>query len=406
MEIHTQPLRLYVVHQDPNIIKLITNELKTSGHITFSTENMAEALTQVNQLKADYVLIDQHISAEKIKKLSKSNQYKVIILSLDPSNKNISPYKLSAHGCIYQINHMELFTNQLNRIIEDKIDVEFWGVTGAFPAPGKNFIKYGGHTSCITLNFVNERTIILDAGSGIIPLGNELITKNQNPIEADIFITHEHWDHIHGLTFFKPLYHPGNRFNFYGPPQGVKSVHELLSGLMDGIYFPVKIDNLPSICSYHDLMADQNLEIDNVRISTIALQHPCVTYGYKIQYNNKIISYITDNELYDKSHHLYNADFVFNLIQFTRDSDILIMDCSFTDEEYDAGRVSWGHSCPRQVSELAHLANAKQLVLHHNDHYETDHVVDTKLVATQTLLKELGSKVKCIAPGYRQILRL
>nr|WP_255666704.1 MULTISPECIES: MBL fold metallo-hydrolase [unclassified Legionella] len=408
MEIHTpqKPLRIYLVHQDPNIIKLITNELKASGHITFSTDNTEDILVEVNKIKPDYVLADQNTPTEKIKKLCKSNIYKVVILSLDPSNKNINPYKLGAHGCIYQINRIELFTDQLNRIIEDKIDIEFWGITGAFPAPGKDFIKYGGHTSCLTLNFVNERAIILDAGSGIIPLGNELIIRNQNPIEADIFISHEHWDHIHGLTFFKPLYHPGNRFNFYGPPQGVKSVHELLAGLMDGLYFPVKIDNLPSTISYHDLMADQNFKIDTIKIATIALQHPCATYGYKIQYNNKIISYITDNELYDKSYHLYNADFVRNLIKFTMDSDILIVDCSFTDEEYDAGRVSWGHSCPRQISEFAHLANAKQLILHHNDHHETDKIVDAKLIATQKMLKKFGSEVKCIAPVYRQILRV
>lgn len=408
MEVHThqESLRIYLVHQDPDIIKLITNELKTSGHITFSTDNVDDALIQVNQLKLDYVLIDQQMPAEKLKELCKSNTYKAIILSLDPSNKNISPYKFGAHGCIYQMNHIELFTDQLNRIIEDKIDIEFWGVTGAFPAPGKDFVKYGGHTSCVTLNFVNERTIILDAGSGIIPLGNELITQNQNAIEADILISHEHWDHIHGLTFFKPLYHPGNLFNFYGPPQGVKSVHELLSGLMDGLYFPVKIDNLPSTISYHDLMADQNFKIGTIKIATIALQHPCATYGYKIQYNNKIISYITDNELYDKSYHLYNADFVHNLIQFTMDSDILIVDCAFTDEEYDAGRVSWGHSCPRQISEFAHLAHAKQLILHHNDHHETDNIVDAKLIATQKILKELGSEMKCIAPVYRQILHV
>ncbi|CAM3061590.1 ribonuclease Z [Legionella steigerwaltii] len=406
MEIHTQKqLCFYVVHEDPNIIKLIANELNASGHKMFSTADAADVLVQVNKLKPDYILIE-HTLTETIKKLCNSNKYKVVLLSLDPSRQNISPYKLGAQGCIYQVNQMELFTKQLNRIIEDKIDMEFWGVTGAFPAPGENFIKYGGHTSCITLNFVNERTIILDAGSGIIPLGDELITKKQNPIEADIFITHQHWDHIHGLTFFKPLYHPQNRFNFYGPPQGVKSVHELLSGLMDGIYFPVKIDNLPSIRSYHDLIADQKLEIDNIRISTIALQHPCVTYGYKIQYNNKIISYITDNELYDKSHHLYNADFVRNLIQFTMGSDILIIDCSFTDEEYDAGRVSWGHSCPRQVAEFAHLAHVKQLILHHNDHHETDQVVDTKLMATQKLLSELGSKTRCIAPEYRHVVRI
>ncbi|VEB34870.1 MBL fold metallo-hydrolase [Legionella cherrii] len=408
MEIHTQqkPISIYLVHQDSNQIELITKELKRSGYITFSTDNMANAFIQVNQLKPDYVLIDQYLSAEQIKKLSQSTSYKTIILSLDASKKNISPYQLGAHGCIYQTNLIELFTAQLNRIIEDKIDIEFWGVTGAFPAPGKDFVKYGGHTSCITLNFVNERTFILDAGSGIIPLGNDLITKKQNQIEADIFITHEHWDHIHGLTFFKPLYHPGNQFRFYGPPQGVKSVHKLLSGLMDGTYFPVKIDNLPSTISYHDLVVEQNFEIGNITISTIALQHPCVTYGYKIQYNNKIISYITDNELYDKSYPLYDADFVQKLIEFTTNSDILIVDCAFTDEEYDAGRVSWGHSCPRQISEFAHLTKSKQLILHHNDHYETDDIVDAKLTATQSLLKNLGSEMECIAPVYRQILRV
>lgn len=286
----------------------------------------------------------------------------------------------------------------------DQIEVQFWGMTGAFPAPGGNHLKYGGHTSCVTLKFPNQRLFIMDAGSGIIPLGHQLLSS-QKEIEATLFITHEHWDHIHGLLFFKPLYHPGNQFTIYGPAQGNESVHQLLSTQMNGVYFPVKFNQLPANISVHDITHNTHLEIDDIHVTTIQLQHPCVTLGYRIQYHHKVICYLLDNEIYYQNDKAFNADFVRRLINFSKDADLVVIDCGFTDEEYQV-RIGWGHSCPSQVIPFAHQANIKTLALHHHDQSETDDVVDDKLVTAKKMLKDLDSKTECIAPFPGQIIAI
>jgi len=100
------------------------------------------------------------------------------------------------------------------------MDIRFWGVRGSIPSPGKNTVKYGGNTACVELRFRDpQRIIIIDAGSGIRELGDHLLIheRDRGPVEADLFFTHTHIDHIIGFPFFAPLYIRGTKLRIYGP---------------------------------------------------------------------------------------------------------------------------------------------------------------------------------------------
>lgn len=279
----------------------------------------------------------------------------------------------------------------------DDIEIIFWGVNGSFPVPGKETTKYGGHTPCVSVHLPNDELIILDGGSGIMPLSSNLLKKQSDNIRANILITHEHWDHIHGLNFFIPFYRPNNVFNIYGPAQENYSFHDLLKIQMNGIFFPLKLEDLAADITYHSIRPDETFDVGSVKVSTIELQHPSLTLGYKLEYQNKVIAYITDNEIYDEDSEHYNDAFFKKLTTFIQDCDCLIKDCAYSEEKYQK-RIHWGHSSPSQVIRLAMAANVKHLCLFHHDCDVNDNDIDDKLVMTQAELNKKKSTVICTAP--------
>jgi phosphoribosyl 1,2-cyclic phosphodiesterase len=99
------------------------------------------------------------------------------------------------------------------------LQLTFWGTRGSIPTPGPQTMRYGGNTACLTLTTADGRLVILDAGSGLRPLGHSLMARRAERLTADILLSHTHWDHIQGLPFFKPLSAAGNRFCVYGAAQ-------------------------------------------------------------------------------------------------------------------------------------------------------------------------------------------
>ena len=67
--------------------------------------------------------------------------------------------------------------------MNDELKIKFWGVRGSYPTPGAGTVKYGGNTACVEIN-AGGRTIILDAGTGIIPLGRELAKQKRPPMRT------------------------------------------------------------------------------------------------------------------------------------------------------------------------------------------------------------------------------
>jgi len=398
-----------VITKSPCGLKHVTEWLANQGHVLqvfASIESAQQALSSgsINCLMVDETSVQDKIKAliEKLKSTVGCEQLLTVVIT---DNNEKKAYEYEADGLVNTTINEKQFLQQFNRIMENAIELQFWGVTGAFPAPGIEHIKYGGQTCCISVKFSNDKLVILDAGSGLISFGTYTIDNQMFGIEADILISHEHWDHIHGLLFFKPLYHANNRFTILGPAQKTGNLKTLLSNQMDGVFFPVKLEDLPASLTFVDLVAEQTIVRDGITISTILLQHPSVTLGYKLSYRGHSICHFVDNEMYPSSHPHFNQEFVAALTRLAGNSELLIMDCSFTDEEYPS-KIGWGHACPSHVAEFAHNARVKTLCLHHHDHYQHDAVIDQKLHDTKKILDDLDSSVECISPVIGEIISL
>ncbi|MDP6118957.1 MAG: MBL fold metallo-hydrolase [Planctomycetota bacterium] len=172
--------------------------------------------------------------------------------------------------------------------------VKFWGVRGSIPSPGQGTVRYGGNTACVEV-LCGDTLIILDAGSGIRMLGNDLLRRYQSPIQADILMSHFHWDHIQGFPFFVPAYIPGNRFTIHGCEGMIQPLEMIFKGQMVPDYFPISFQEMPSEKSFSKI-TEGDFEIKGVKISTLYLNHPGIALGYRLEHEGKVFCFISDNE--------------------------------------------------------------------------------------------------------------
>ena len=284
----------------------------------------------------------------------------------------------------------------VNRIMADKVQVKFWGVRGTLPRPGPDTLKFGGNTSCVTMNFPRGQFFIFDAGSGIKEVGNHLMAGTSKRSEGKIFISHPHWDHINALPFFTPLYIPGNDYEILGPAHGSRTIERLVSDQMDGAYFPITVREFGARISYRDLREGRH-DINGIQVDTMLLSHPGQCLGYRVTYKNRTICYVTDNEMFDPGSDYRSESYVGRLAEFVQGTDVLITDTTYTDAEY-ASKIGWGHSSVSQVVDLAIQGNVKNLYLFHHDPDQNDDAIAAKYDAACTLLAERGATTNCLLP--------
>lgn len=275
--------------------------------------------------------------------------------------------------------------------------IKFWGVRGSIPCPGPTTVRYGGNTACLELSFDDpERLIIIDAGSGLRPLGNHLMAKygGKQPIEAEIFLTHTHWDHIMGFPFFTPIYLPNSRFKIYGPvTYEEEPLKEVLSGQWTYRYFPVRQEDLSAQIEYvHLIEGEYDLE-QGLSLKTKYLNHPLLCLGYRFEYKGKVFCTVYDTEPFinlfdcDPSDPNYDEEVIAEgaaaaaeenerIEQFVQGADLVIYDAQYTDAEYQSGRIGWGHSSIEQAVAVAKRNKVKQLALFHHDIQRSDEQLD------------------------------
>ena len=404
--------KFFIVDDDRIFIKMLLRFLEAEGQTVLFNESSAGALPEIIEQKPDCVLLDimmpEMDGLELLKKLRSEpdlNTTKIIIISgksYEFDRKRA--FEFGADGYITKPIDSQKIASQLQRIIIDKIELTFWGVHGTLPVPGDTTLRYGGNTSCVSLEFSRDNLFIFDAGTGIKVLSDHLMAKNRQLIDAKIFISHPHWDHINALPFFVPLYIPGNNFEICGPAQGDINMNKLISGQMDGVYFPIKFKEFGANIHFRDLK-EEEFDIDGINIKTMLLNHPGYCLGYRVKYKDRIVCYITDNELYPESSRFYNEHYLNQLTEFVMDADTLITDCTYTDKEYES-KIGWGHSSISQVVDLAHRAGVKTLYLFHHDLSQTDTDIDAKLETAQAMLKEMGSSTICIAPKEKEVFKI
>src|SRR5215208_5507422 len=271
--------------------------------------------------------------------------------------------------------------------MSDELRVKFWGVRGSYPAPGAGTIKYGGNTACTEI-CVGERTIILDAGTGIIPLGRELARRRTN--EMVLLFSHLHHDHTQGFPFFVPAYVPNARLRIFGPGGTPETLSRVLEHNQSFETFPVSLRDMASSKDIQSVRESQVIVWDETGVrlagSTCGSEndavlirihksyaHPGGVYVYRINWRGKSIVYATDTEGYVGTDR--------KLVEFAKDADVLIHDAQYSEEHYRgqlAGFPStqgYGHSTITMACEVAAAAEVGQLLLFHHDPAYSDAVV-------------------------------
>ena len=263
---------------------------------------------------------------------------------------------------------------------DPSLRVRFWGVRGSIPSPGADTIRYGGNTSCVTLESdaiepdANGKPgfVIFDAGSGIRSLAMSLLRNKQLPIRAHLLLTHTHWDHIQGFPFFVPALIPGNHISVYGNPEGEGGVEAALDGQMQHRYFPIGLKQMAAKLDFHQLEHGEH-DIAGMHVTVAPLFHSSVTIGYRVEIGGLSVVYLTDAEP-RRSDDQIMIDPV--MLGLAAGADLLIHDAQYTDEEYPA-KIGWGHSPIGYVVDFARAAGVRHLILFHHDPMSSDAKLDT-----------------------------
>jgi len=280
--------------------------------------------------------------------------------------------------------------------------IKFRGVRGSYPTAKNKFLKYGGNTACVEIN-VAGHLIIIDAGTGLIDLGSDLLQEHINSsldkntrksIKATILISHIHQDHIQGFTFFRPLHIPSSVLNVFGNCDFEEDLANELSTLLFNKSFPLDLGDMAGQLNIHNLQETDCIILDKDSepvLKRIEKDEDVAPKGeeviitcyksyahpqngvmiYKIAHKDKSLVYASDKESYiggDKK-----------LAKFARNCDLLIHDAQYTTEDYlntFAPKQGYGHSTYEMAIDAQKQIGAKKLVYFHFDPSYDDNKLD------------------------------
>jgi phosphoribosyl 1,2-cyclic phosphodiesterase len=261
----------------------------------------------------------------------------------------------------------------------------FWGVRGSIPSPGPRTVRYGGNTTCIEVRGIDGTLIVLDAGTGLYALAQDLMARRApgDAIDANIFITHSHWDHIHGLPFFTPLFVKGSRVCLHGAHDPItgNGIEHVMGVQLQNSYFPVSEERMDATITYRTLGVKEPHTIGEVRIDNVVMNHPVTNLGYRIASGGKSLFFTGDHEVFHNPHPAGSAEHLALQQEIDRRQieidaamagvDALIVDCSYTIEEYPA-KLGWGHGTFDGALEMALRVGAKALYCTHHEPTRSD----------------------------------
>jgi len=247
-------------------------------------------------------------------------------------------------------------------------------------------VRYGGNTTCIEVRTDDNELIILDAGTGIFPLSQTLLAEL--PVQANVFISHSHWDHIQGLPFFIPNFIPGNVLRLHGAydPVSGQGVEQVMSVQLQYSYFPVREAEMKGTIEYVTLMPEQSIQVGSATITPYLLNHPVINFGYRIEAGGKSVFFTGDHEPPYNIYSPQDAEYAeyqsfvdekqAAIIRGMQGVDVLIADSSYTAQEYPA-KVGWGHGTFASSIQYAMQAGAKVLYCTHHEPTRSDDALET-----------------------------
>ena len=255
--------------------------------------------------------------------------------------------------------------------------VTFWGTRGSIATPGPDTTRYGGDTSCVSVEGADPgHLLILDAGSGIRRLG---LAVEPTVTRIDLMLSHLHLDHIVGLGFFAPLFRPDLTITIWGP-KALTPLEDRLGRYLSPPLFPVRLRDLPSSYELREVPAEA-FDVGPFRVTADAVIHPDPAVGYRVAEGDRCVAYLPDHEP------ALGPDFP-SEPEWTSGAgvadaaDLLIHDAQYTAEEY-RDRVGWGHSSVDHAVAFADLVGARRLVLFHHDPSRSDANVDALLAGAR-----------------------
>jgi phosphoribosyl 1,2-cyclic phosphodiesterase len=270
--------------------------------------------------------------------------------------------------------------------------VTLWGVRGSLAAPGADTARYGGNTSCVEVRADDATVVILDAGTGIRPLGRSLPPSIRR---IDLLLTHLHMDHIQGLGFFAPLFEPNVAVHLWGPPSTTLTLRERLMRYLSPPLFPVHLRDIPSL-TLHEV-SEETFQLGELHISAAPVCHPGPTIGYRIAGPRASLAYIPDHEPALGAARFCESSAWTSGFALAEGVDLLVHDAQYTGAEY-AGHVGWGHSAIEHAIAFAQLARAQRLVTFHHDPTHSDDDID-RLTASATSEAQPAFRVTAGAEG-------
>jgi phosphoribosyl 1,2-cyclic phosphodiesterase len=252
---------------------------------------------------------------------------------------------------------------------KDAMKVTFWGVRGSYPQCQPAYAKVGGHTSCVSLE-ADGQYLIFDAGTGIIEAGDEVVKRGLK--KASLLISHPHADHISGLAFFKPFHQPDFEMTIVASgllSEEGKGIEAILSTAISPPYFPISWDQISSKRTMIDVPVGSQFSLGHLKVSTLALDHPGGSVGYRVDREDQSVCYITDTA---HTPGKLNQE----LVEFIHRTDLLIYDATFTEQEF-AAMPAWGHSTWNQAIAVAKAAAVQEVALfHHNPDHDDAFMAD------------------------------
>src|SRR5215510_1334366 len=276
--------------------------------------------------------------------------------------------------------------------------VRIWGARGSLATPGPTTVRYGGNTACVEITTPGGALIIIDCGTGIRGLGQHLLATEPAILKGHILISHTHWDHIQGIPFFGPFFAAGNEWDLYAPKGAHQSLRDALEGQMEYSYFPVQLDDLGAEIRYHELV-EGAFRIADATIRTRYLNHPALTFAYRIEAEGAAIVYASDHEphsrhLADGTGEISGEDL--RHCEFLADADLVIHDAQYTAAEY-AQKIGWGHSTVEYALAMCRAAGVRKVVLSHHDPSRNDDAIDRIITKARADLRHNASAMEVMA---------
>lgn len=276
--------------------------------------------------------------------------------------------------------------------------IRFLGTRGSLPTPGGNTVIFGGNTTSIEFTSEDNTRLIIDAGTGITKLNNNLTTDSSGIIR--IFITHSHWDHVQGLPFFTQMFVPNNKIEILLFEKYFDDIKDCIVKQMSGKSFPVAFEQLPSNITFIPVPKKYKIT-DNLKIEIFENIHPGNAAGLKIIDNNKVLSFITDNEIILlKEMGLYNK-----LLEFVKGSNIIIHDAQYVNEDLII-KKGWGHSTIEDVTQFFIDAHPEIGIFTHHDPEKSDNEIYTMEEYAKTEIAKANVPVQVKAAKENSIISL